>query len=124
MLPSLFCLPFNPIVDSFVSSSLSLYADDVETHCSHSNLDVAQTQMNNDLKRVDQWLADNRMIPNVKKTKTMVIGSRQALKKANKTEIYLDNKILDVVTTFDYLGVRINNILSWEHHIGRICQRL
>ena len=122
--PSLFCLLFNPMVDSFISSSPSLYADDVETHCSHSNLDVAQTQMNNDLKRVDQWLADNRMIPNVKKTKTMVIGSRQALKKANKIEIYLDNKILDVVTTFDYLGVRINNILSWEHHIGRICQRL
>ena len=122
--PSLFCLLFNPIVDSFISSSPSLYADDVETHCSHSNLDVAQTQMNNDLKRVDQWLADNRMIPNVKKTKTMVIGSRQALKKAHKIEIYLDNKILDVVTTFDYLGVRINNILSWEHHIGRICQRL
>ena len=67
--------------------------------------------MNNDLKRVDQWIADNRMIPNVKKTKTMVIGSRQALKKANKIEIYLDNKILDVVTTFYYLGVRISNIL-------------
>ena len=54
----------------------------------------------------------------------MVIGSRQALKKMNKIEIYLENKILDVVTTFDYLAVRINNILSWEHHIGRICQRL
>ena len=84
---SLFCLLFNPIVHSFISSSSSLCADDVETHCSHSNLDVAQTQMNNDLKRVDQWLADNRVIPNVKKTKTMVIGSRQALKKANKIEI-------------------------------------
>ena len=118
--PSLFCLLFNPIVDSFISSSPSLYVDDVETHCSHSNLDVAQTQMNNDLKRVDQWLADNRMIPNVKKTKTMVIGSRQALKKANKIEIYLDHKILDVVTTFYCLGVRITNILSWEYHISRI----
>ena len=92
-----------------------------ETHCSHSNLGVAQTQINNDLKRVDQWIADNRMIPNVKKTKTMVIGLKlKTLKKANKIEIYLDNKILDVVTTFYYLGVRISNILSWEHHISRI----
>ena len=54
----------------------------------------------------------------------MVIGSRQALKKANKIEIYLNNKIIDVVTTLDYPGVRISNILSWEHHISRICQPL
>ena len=80
--------------------------------------------MNKDLKRVDKWLADNRMIPNVKKTKSMVIGSRHALKMANDIEIYLDNEILDVVTTFDYLGVRISNILSWEQHVSRICQRL
>ena len=46
--PSLFCLLFNPVLHSFISSSSSLYADDVETHCSHSNLDVAQSQMNND----------------------------------------------------------------------------
>ena len=74
--------------------------------------------MNKDLKRVNQWLADNRMIPNVKKTKSMVIGSRHALKRTNDIEIYLDNEILDVVTIFDYLGVRINNILSWEQHVS------
>ena len=122
--PSLFCLLFNPIVHSFLSSKPSLYADDIETHCSHPNLDVAQSQMNKDLKRVDQWLADNRMIPNVKKTKSMVIGSRHALKRANDIEIYLDKEILDVVTTFDYLGVRLTNTLSWEQHVSRISQRL
>ena len=53
--------------------------------------------MNKDLKRVNQWLADNRMIPNVKKTKSMVIGSRHALKRANDIEIYLQNEIIDVV---------------------------
>ncbi len=122
--PSLFCLLFNPIVHSFLSSKPSLYADDIETHCSHPNLDVAQSQMNKDLKRVDQWLADNRMIPNVKKTKSMVIGSRHALKRANDIEIYLDKEIVDVVTTFDYLGVRLTNTLSWEQHVSRISQRL
>ena len=79
--PSLFCLTFNPIANSFVDSKPSLYADDIETHCSHSNLDLAQSMINQDLQRVDQWLADNKMIPNVKKTKSMLIGSRQALKR-------------------------------------------
>ena len=78
--PSLFCLTFNPIANSFVDSKPSLYADDIEAHCSHSNLDLALSMINQDLQRVDQWLADNKMIPNVKKTKSMLIGSRQALK--------------------------------------------
>ena len=44
----LFCLLFNPIAHSFIDNKPSLYADDTEAHCSHSDLDV---------KRVDQWLA-------------------------------------------------------------------
>ena len=34
------------------------------------------------------------------------------------------NEILDVVTTFGYLGVRLTNTLSWEQHVSRISQRL
>ena len=64
--PSLFCLTFNPIANSFVDSKPSLYADDIEAHFSHSNLDLAQSMINQDLQGVDQWLADNKMIPNVK----------------------------------------------------------
>ena len=74
--PSRFCtrilavlFAFQSNSTHFISFSPFLYADDIETHCSHSNLGVAQTQINNDLKRVDQWIADNRMKANVKKTK-------------------------------------------------------
>ena len=53
-----------------------------------------------------------------------MIGSRQAFKKANKFEIYLDNEKLDEVSTFDYLSLRISNTLSWEYHVNRLCQRM
>ena len=110
--PSLLCLLFNPIAHSFIDSRPSLYADDIEAHCSHSDLDVAQLKMNHDLKRVDQWLLRTGVIQNVKKTKSIAIGSRQAMKRANNIGIYLDSEMLDEVTTFDYLSVRICNILS------------
>jgi hypothetical protein len=73
---------------------------------------------------VDQRLADNRMIPNVKKNKIYGNWITTCTEKGNDIEIYLDNEIIDVVTTFDYLGFRISNILSWEQHVSRICQRL
>ena len=74
----------------------------------HADLDVAQLKMNCDLIRVDQWLAKNRMIPNVKKTNYMVIGSRQALKRAKKIRTYLDNEMLDELSRH----IR----LSWSSH--------
>lgn len=64
---------------------------------------------------------EHKIIPNMKKTKTaMVFGSRPAIKKANKLEINLNNKMLQKVTTFDYLGVRTSNVLSWEPHDSRL----
>ena len=84
--PLLFCLLFNSIVHSFIYSKPTLYADDTKAHCSHNSLDEAQLNMNFDLKYVEKWLAKNK-IANAKMTKTMVIGSRQAIKKANKISI-------------------------------------
>ena len=52
--PSLFCLLFNSIVHSFIYSKPTFYADDTEAHCSHTDLDEAQSKMNLDLKYVDQ----------------------------------------------------------------------
>ena len=59
-----------------------------------------------------------------KKTKSMLIGSRQALKKAKNIEIFLDNEKLDEVSTFDYRGLRASNILSWDYRVNRSCQRM
>ena len=53
----------------------------------------------------------------------MLIGSRQTIKKAEKIKIHLNNKTIEQVAAFDYLGVRVNNVLSRELHISRLCQR-
>ena len=53
----------------------------------------------------------------------MLIGSRQAVNKADNIEIHMNNETIEQVTAFDYLGVRTNNVLSWEPRISRLCQR-
>ena len=118
-----FCLYVNTIVSSFENCDSILYADDTEIHYSDKDLSTARTKVNQDMTNVDHWLTQNRMIANVKKTKAMLIGSRQTIKKAEKIKIHLNNKTIEQVTTFDYLGVRVNNDLSWEPHISRLCQR-
>ena len=79
--PTLFCLYFNTIVSSFENCDSILYADDTEIHYSDKDLSTAQTKVNpQDMTNIDHWLTQNRMIANVKKTKAMLIGSRQTIK--------------------------------------------
>ena len=75
------------------------------------------------MMNIDHCINQNRMIANVKKTKIMLIGSRQAVNKADNKEFNLNNETIEQVTSFHYIGVRTNNVLSLETHISRLCQR-
>lgn len=122
--PSLFCLYFNSIVDTLDESLSTLYADDTEIHCSNSSFTIAQDTVNNQLVQIDRWLNQNKMIANTKKTKAMTIASRPALKKVSGLQLFLNNKSIEEVTTFNYLGLRINNFLSWNDQVSTLCQRI
>ena len=114
---------FNYIVSSFENCNPILYVDDTEVHYSDEDLTTAQTKVNQDMMNIDHCINQNRMIANVKKTKAMLIGSRQAVNKVVNIEIHLNNETIEQVTSFDHLGVRTNNVLSLEPHISRLCQR-
>ena len=101
------------------------YADDTEAHFSHNDLALAQAKINNDLMNVDQWLSQNIMIANVKKTKSLLIGSILVIKKAETLCVRLIKETVEQVEQFDYLGLCVSNCLSWESHIyiTKLCQR-
>ena len=60
-------------------------------------------------------------VDHIKKTKAMLIGSRQAVNKADNKEFNLNNETIEQVTSFHYIGVRTNNILSWKPRMSRLC---
>ena len=58
-----------------------------------------------DLKRVVQWMESSRRILNQSKTKSMLFGSWQNLAKSPNFCIQLYGKTLEKVAIFSYLGV-------------------
>ena len=49
------------------------------------------------------------MAANVKKTKSLLIGSRHAIKKVGKLDVRLSDESVEQVDSFDYLGLHVSN---------------
>ena len=80
--------------------------------CSHSFLTY--------LDKVSKWLISNQLTLNINKNKFFNIGSSQRMKKLNSISITTDDKNIEEVSSFSYLGVVINNHLILQDHIHYI----
>ena len=59
----------------------------------------------------------NKLTINTSKTKVMLFGSRHRIKNVNKPEIYLNDVQLQVVPTYRYLGVNLDQTLNFKYHL-------
>lgn len=75
-----------------------------------------ETKMNSDLRQVCDWLKLNQLTLNIKKSQFMLIGSNSRLRRIDSIVISADGKQLKEAQCFPYLGLIINQNLTWEHH--------
>ena len=73
--------------------------------------------VNSDLKNLANWLNANKISLNVKKTEMVIFKSTR--KKFNDIlKINLSGKRVYPTTSVKYLGVKIDQHLTWQHHIN------
>ena len=107
---------------------LTLFADDMAlSYASTCSSDI-QNKLNADLESIAIWLNDNKLTLNVEKSKFTLIGTPGKLKKAGDIQLSVKNKLLGRVQSFKYLGVVLNEHLTWSDHIdyirSKVSQRL
>eukprot|EP00061_Rhincodon_typus_P003090 g19248.t1 len=61
------------------------------------------------------WCKDNNLPHNVSKTKELIIDFGK--KGGGHTPIYIKGAEVEMVESIEFLGVTINNTLSWTSHI-------
>ena len=110
--PTLFSIHYYDIVKSCKNGDASLFADDTKIHTAHSEVEVAAQLLNSDLKDINDWLSNNEMVVHPVKSEAMKIGTKQALKKADGTEIKLNDHKLKEVSYCKYLGVFVDSSLN------------
>ena len=83
-----------------------LYADDTVLYTSGKLCEKIERELNDDLASIANWLGENNLIVNLKKTKTecILFGTHQKTSKAKSMEIKMNGVDVTESTFYEYLG--------------------
>ena len=122
--PLLFVLYINDLPQCLENCFINMYADDTVLYStSPCTLEINRV-VQDDLNRVAQWMESNKLILNQSKTKSMLFGSRQNLAKSPNFCIQLHGKVLERVAKFSYLGVVLDETLSWKDNVEYVSSKV
>jgi len=97
-----------------------MYADDTVIYADSSTPTGIKSKLNSDLHSLEQWLKVNRFCLNVTKTKFMIYGKNQILKRFVNLELSLDGTLIECIDQFKYLGVICDEDLNWSDHTNLV----
>ena len=80
--------------------------------------------VNNALKEIQKWLELNRLSLNVKKTKYMIFYNHQRDIINHIPKLELNGELLVRVEDFDFLGLTIDQHMTWNAHIQKISNKI
>ena len=119
ILGPLFCLCYiNYITNICKNTKILLYADDTVLYKGISEyekfLDMHNFQQ--DVDRLFLWCQRNRLSINIKKTKLVFYPANQNVVNNMNNVIKMQGLSVDYVTSYLYLGVDIDNMLTFKKH--------
>ena len=114
----MFLLYINDINHSSKLLSFFLFADDTTIYHSHKNLEILKETLNSEMVNVCQWLRANRLSLNLSKTKLILFRSKNEKDTLN-FNLTIDGKTITESKSAKYLGVHVDNKLTFGEHIRR-----
>ena len=95
-----------------------LFADDTNIYYEANDLDSIQRVMNDELKKLQDWLITNRLALNISKTNFTIFSAPN--KPLKYVTLLMSKKAIEEKKCIKYLGVIIYSKLSFFQHTGSI----
>ena len=123
--PLLFIIYINDMANCCALDSV-LYADDAALLLADENIKKLKRAINHELKLLDEWLVSNKLTLNMAKTKYMLISNINMLtaKDRKKFKLTIRKYTLHELDHIKYLGVFLDNKLTWGYHIDYLITKL
>ena len=97
--------------------------DDTNVFHSNQNLPDLINQVNSELNKLFDWFSANKLSINFKKTKYIIFKQKQ--KRCNTDlKISLNNIEIDLVKEVSFLGVILDEHLTWKAHISHVARKM
>lgn len=119
--PTLYLVYINNLKNALPMTSYTIYADDTIILFSEKTGPSLQQKMNLTLQIYLDWTASNGLTVNKNKTQYMLF--KQKNKPCITLDVLLGGTVLDRVESAKYLGVIIDDKLSWNKHIEFVKQK-
>ena len=133
--PLFFIIYMNDIHMASKNFNAILYADDtnlISPLCSfnsslpvkNKDLEHVSQQINIELATIQEWLNVNKLSLNVSKTKFMIFHHHQRNIEQIVPDIKINSEKIEKVNEFNFLGLTIDEYLSWKPHIQKISNKI
>lgn len=123
--PLLFIIYMNDVSYASNLFNFILYADDTTLSTTlnvNSSIDDVTETINRELQKICVWLQVNELSLNVDKSKLMIF--HHSNKKVNKPHLLMNDIPITQVSSFNFLGLTIDEKLSWNEHITKISTKI
>lgn len=123
--PLLFLLYINDLPRATGLLKGILFADDTNLFYTHDSLSVLMGLVNDELEILVEWFKANRLSLNIDKTYYIIFSSRNKnIAPDINNNITIDGKLILRVKNVKFLGIYIDEHLTWNHHIQCISKKV
>ena len=122
--PLLFTLYISDMPSCICFSQVLLYADDTVLFFTAKTAIELEASLNNDINRISSWMQENKLFLNVSKTEYVIYGSHLRLKREDSISLSCNGSFLTKSESFKYLGVVIDEVLSFNNHIEHVVKKV
>ena len=122
--PLLFLIFINDLPNCLEHGVPLLFADDTNILISHTNCHELITKGNQELVNIQNYLGANKLFLNAGKTQAMFIRTNNTTIPTNLENLKIYDENVEIVNNLKFLGVIINEKLSWKSHMLFIKSKL
>ena len=118
--PLFYIVYANDLAKAVKNCKIAMYADDTVLYTSNKDFGTSVRHLQEDIDSLNVWCGANGINANTDKTKVMIFGTKCTLGKLAPFELKFGTDVLQLVSSYKYLGLTLDGQLNYNLHISKV----